>query len=130
MDDKIRVLIVDDHDRVRGELVTALRRADPLEVVGATGCADEALEWLHERSPDVVLLEVKREDAAGLELCRRLSHNAQHHAVVVLTSYLSPEEWGRARDAGAIDYLLKLIDSKALVAKITQVARRRRTDGS
>jgi len=58
--DKIRVLIVDDHDRVRGGLVTALRRADPLEVVGATGCADEALQWLHERSPDVILLEVKR----------------------------------------------------------------------
>lgn len=128
MAEKIRVLIVDDHDRVRGELVTALRRAGDLEVVGATGCADEALQWLRERSPDVILLEVKREDGAGLELCRQLSRNGQQHSVVVLTSYLSPEDWSRARDAGAADYLLKQIDSRALVAKITQVARHLRND--
>jgi len=128
--DKIRVLIVDDHDRVRGGLVTALRRADPLEVVGATGCADEALQWLHERSPDVILLEVKRVDGAGLELCRQLSHNATEHAVVVLTSYLSPQEWSGARDAGAKDYALKQIDSKGLVAKIAQVADRNRNNRS
>jgi two-component system response regulator DevR len=117
---KIRVMIVDDHERVRRELVTSLARCETVEVVGATGCADEAACWLVERHPDVVLLDVKRDDGGGLDLCRRLSGNGHGCAVVVLTSYLSGEEWREAREAGATDYLFKQIDSKALLAKITE----------
>jgi two-component system response regulator DevR len=117
---KIRVMIVDDHERVRCELVTSLARCETVEVVGATGCAQEAARWLAERHPDVVLLDVKRDDGGGLDLCRCLSGNGHGCAVVVLTSYLSGEEWREAREAGATDYLFKQIDSKALLAKITE----------
>jgi two-component system response regulator DevR len=118
---KIRVMIVDDHERVRHELVASLARCETVEVVGATGCAEEATRWLVERHPDVVLLDVKRDDGDGLDLCRCLSGNGHGCAVVILTSYLSREEWHDAREAGATDYLFKQIDSKALLAKITEV---------
>jgi two-component system response regulator DevR len=111
---------------VRRELATALRRARGVEVVGATGSADEALRIVRECEPDIVLLDVKRDDGAGLKLCRQLSRNAKDLAVIVFTSYLSTAEWARAKEAGAVDYLLKQIDSSALVAKITQVATRHR----
>jgi DNA-binding NarL/FixJ family response regulator len=113
-------MIVDDHERVRCELVTSLARCETVEVVGATGCAEEAARWLAERHPDVVLLDVKRDDGGGLDLCRCLSGNGHGCAVVVLTSYLSGEEWREAREAGATDYLFKQIDFKALLAKITE----------
>jgi len=121
--DKIRVMIVDDHERVRRELESSLARCSLVEVVGATGCADEAARWLGERRPDVILLDVKRDDGGGLDLCRRLSGNGHGCAVLVLTSYLTGEDWREAREAGAADYLLKQIDSKALVAKIAEVVR-------
>ncbi len=123
MGDKIRVMIVDDHERVRGELTATLTRSGTVEVVGATGSAEEASLWLAERHPDVVLLDMKRRDGGGLDLCRRLSGNGHARAVVILTSYLSREEWQNARQAGATDYLLKQIDCKALLSKITEVAR-------
>jgi DNA-binding NarL/FixJ family response regulator len=123
LDDKIRVMIVDDHEPVRGELVATLARSGAVEVVGATGCAEEAARWLSERHPQVVLLDVKRRDGDGLDVCRRLSGNGHSHAVVILTSYLSREEWCEAREAGATDYLFKQIDHKALLAKITEAAR-------
>jgi len=118
---KIRVMIVDDHEHVRHELVASLTRCETVEVVGATGCAEEAARWLAERHPDVVLLDVKRDDGGGLDLCRRLTGNGHGCAVVILTSYLSQEEWREAREAGATDYLFKQIDSKALLAKISEV---------
>ncbi len=121
MTGKIRVMIVDDHARVRRELVASLARCETVEVVGATGCAEEATRWLTERHPDVVLLDVKRDDGGGLDLCRRLTANGHGCAVVILTSYLSREEWHEAREAGATDYLFKQIDSKALLAKIAEV---------
>jgi len=119
--DKIRVMIVDDHEVVRSELAAALGRCPAVEMVGATGCAEEATRWVSERRPDVVLLDVKRDDGGGLNLCRRLSGNGHRCAVVILTSYLSGDDWRDAREAGAADYLLKQIDSKALLAKIAQV---------
>jgi len=113
-------MIVDDHERVRHELVASLGRSGMVEVVGATGCAEEATRWLTERQPDVVLLDVKRDDGGGVDLCRRLTGNGHACAVLILTSYLSREEWRDAQEAGATDYLFKQIDSKALLAKITE----------
>ena len=121
MDHKIRVMIVDDHEVVRRELAAALGRCPAVDMVGATGGAEEAALWVSERRPDVVLLDVKRDDGGGLDLCRRLSGNGHRCAVVILTSYLSGDDWRDAREAGAADYLLKQIDSKALLAKIAEV---------
>ena len=120
-DEGLRVMIVDDHEVVRRELAAALGRCPAVDMVGATGGAEEAALWVSERRPDVVLLDVKRDDGGGLDLCRRLSGNGHRCAVVILTSYLSGDDWRDAREAGAADYLLKQIDSKALLAKIAEV---------
>jgi DNA-binding NarL/FixJ family response regulator len=122
LSDKIRVLIVDDHEGVRGELPAILARSGDVEVVGATGCPEEAARCLTEHHPEVVLLDVKRHDGHGLDLCRSLSGMGREHAVVIFTSYLSREEWHEAQEAGATDYLLKQIGCKDLLAKITEVA--------
>ena len=123
MGEKIRLIIVDDHERVRRELVAKLCRSPDLEVVGATGDAEEAVRWVAEHRPDVVLIDVKRDDGCGAELCRRLRHNGHQPVVVVLTSYLGRQEWEEARQAGAHAYLLKQIDSKALVVRIKEMVR-------
>lgn len=119
---KIRLLIIDDHERVRWELVTKLRRDRDLEIVGDTGDPDEATRWSQERRPDVVLLDVKREDKGGMELLRRLSRRPNGFAVLILTSYVSREEWLQAQEAGARAYALKQIDSRGLVDKIKALA--------
>jgi DNA-binding NarL/FixJ family response regulator len=119
---KIRLLIIDDHERVRWELVTKLRRDRDLEIVGDTGDPDEGTRWSHERHPDVVLLDVKREDKGGMELLRRLSRGPNGFAVLILTSYVSRDEWLQAQEAGARAYALKQIDSRGLVDKIKALA--------
>ncbi len=133
MGDKIRLLIVDDHERVRRELVAKLCRSPELDVVAATGDAEEAVRSVEEHRPDVVLIDVKRDDGCGVELCRRLGDDRRQLVVVVLTSYLGQQEWEEARRAGADGYLLKQIDSKALVVRIKEMVRehasRRPTDG-
>lgn len=122
MSKKIRLLIIDDHERVRQELVTKLCRDRDLEIVGDTGDPDEAARWSQERHPDVVLLDVKREDKGGMELLRRLSRRPNGFAVLVLTSYVSRDEWLQAQEAGARAYALKQIDSRGLVDKIKALA--------
>jgi DNA-binding NarL/FixJ family response regulator len=119
---KIRVLIIDDHELVRQELVTNLGRDRELEVVGDTGDREVATRWAEERGADVILLDVRREDKGGVELVRRLSERGNDCVVLILTSYVSRDEWLEAEQAGARACVLKQIDSKGLVDKIKALA--------
>lgn len=114
---RTRVLIIDDHENVRAALAATLERERDL-VVTATGAAgngdiEEALRF----EPDVVLLEVKRGDGSGLDICRRIVQARPAARVLVLTSYPDTREQAAARALGAA-YLFKDLDVHELMQRI------------
>ena len=120
-----RVLIIDEHDAVRQALEDRLRSAGDVEVVGCTGSWQEGVHLATEEAPDVVLLETKRSDGQGMAALRRLRAECPSTCIVVLTSYLEPQERKEAFRAGAVRYLLKNIGSAHLLEEIRAVARPR-----
>jgi len=121
MERVITLMIIDDHDAVRRALESRLRQIPGIEVVGCTGSREEGIHQALLLRPDVVLLETKRSDGAGLEICRRIARGAPETAVIVLTSYEDEQERHQAFLAGARRYVLKDIDSAQLLREI-QVA--------
>lgn len=122
MAEPIRLFIIDDHADVRRALVAKLSGIRAILVVGETGEADTGMRELQAIHPDVVLVEMKRTDGRGLEIVSGIARNGLAQRVIVLTSY--PSDWERwaAHRAGAVDYLLKDIDSTVLVDRIRAVA--------
>jgi DNA-binding NarL/FixJ family response regulator len=122
MSGPIRVLIVDNHAEVRQALKIRLDSAADIVVVGEEGEAEGAINLARALRPDVILVETKRADGRGLELISWLAESGLGSVVVVLTSY--PSEWERwaAHRAGAVNYLLKEIDSPLLIERIRQAA--------
>lgn len=120
---RARVLIIDDHEAVRQALEACLRACEEVEVVGCTGSWQEGILMAVERTPDVVLLEIKRADGQGLAALRRLRAECPGLPVVVLTSYLDADERKKALQAGAARYLLKEIGSAYLVREISALIR-------
>ncbi len=122
MSGTIRVLIVDDHAEVREALKYRLGSAPDMAVVGDVAEAEAAIAMTRNLRPDVVLIESKRADGRGLELINWIAESGLGSVVVVLTSY--PSEWERwaAHRAGAVNYLLKEIDSSLLIERIRQAA--------
>jgi len=118
-----RLLIIDDHDVVREALEARLREAAELEVVGCTGCWRTGLRDAVRLKPDVVLLETKRADGQGLDALRRLTHECPNTSVIVLTSYVDAEEQTAAQIIGAMNYVLKDIDTPQLVREIRAAVR-------
>jgi two-component system response regulator DevR len=116
--DRIRLLIIDEHEAVRQALVSRLQQTGKLEVVGSTGSSEEGLLQVDALSPNVVLLETKRSDGAGLETCRGIAHSYPGTTIIVLTSYVDEEERQAAYMAGAARYVLKDIDSAQLLREI------------
>ncbi len=115
---RTRLLIIDDHNKVRGELVCHLRKTPDLHVVAESGESNEAVKLASELQPDVVLLDVKMADRNGLRTCRRIAQAAPEACILVLTSYPDEDEKSGVYQAGARGYVLKDIDLVGLIREI------------
>ena len=72
MSDPIRILLVDDHEIVRGGLRDALKDQPDFEVVGEADTVAHALMKAARLRPDLVLLDVRLPDGSGVDACREI----------------------------------------------------------
>lgn len=106
-DEKIRVMIADDHTVVRQGIRNVLEDGGGLEVVAEAGNGDEALELAREHRPDVLLLDVTMPGKTGLEVTRELRDEGVESGILVLSMHDDPEYVLQAVRAGADGYVLK-----------------------
>ena len=119
----LRLLVVDDHEIVRGGLVALLDRRAGFEVVAQAGTVAEAVEGARRHQPDIVVMDVRLPDGSGIEACREIRAELPGTRVIMLTSYPDEEAVMSAIIAGASGYLLKQIRARDLVAALETVGR-------
>jgi two-component system, NarL family, response regulator LiaR len=103
----MRVIICDDQALIRDSLEMLLGLDKAIDVVGKAQDGAEALELIAERSPDLVLMDLKMPGMNGIEATRRIRAHYPHVKVLVLTTYDDDEWVFDAIRAGASGYLLK-----------------------
>jgi two-component system, NarL family, response regulator DevR len=118
----IRLLLVDDHEVVRVGLKTVLSQQAGLTVIGEAGTMAGAVVDALRLKPDVVLMDVRLPDGSGVDACRDILASCPDMRVIFLTSYADDDSVLAAVLAGAHGYVLKEIDSVALVRAIHLVA--------
>ena len=119
--EKIRVMIVDDHEVVREGLRSLLRRRQELAVVGEAGSMASAIEEARRTEPDVIIMDVRLPDGSGVESCREIRAERPDTKVIMLTSYADEEAVFASIMAGAVGYLLKQTSTKTLIEAIERV---------
>ncbi len=117
----LRVLLVDDHDVVRKGLRALLDSNDDIEVVGEVGTVADAVRHVGFNAPDVVVMDVRLPDGSGVEATRRIRSRFPDVAVLVLSSYADEEALVSSIEAGASGYLLKRVDTDAIVDAVRAV---------
>jgi DNA-binding NarL/FixJ family response regulator len=122
-DERIRIVVVDDHDVVRRGLLTVLGGEPDLEVVGAAAGGMQALDLiaqLDERAqrPDVVVMDLEMAPVDGIETTRQIRSRYDDVEVVALTSFGEEERVRAALEAGASGYLLKDADVDEVAAAV------------
>ena len=115
---RVRVLIVEEHDKVRREMAVRLGSEPDLELVGAAASGEEAVAMVQGGRPDVILLGLGMRVERGLETCRSVAAIAPEARIFVLTSYVDEAEKLEAYRAGACRYLLKDLHSRDLIRAI------------
>lgn len=106
-EDRINLLIVDDHPIVRDGLVAILTTQPDFRIVGEAASGQEALALFQQDQPDVVLLDLEMPEMDGVELIRQLRVARPDVKTVVFTAFDTDERILSALQAGAKGYLLK-----------------------
>jgi DNA-binding NarL/FixJ family response regulator len=102
-----RVVLADDHTVVRQGLKRLLNRAPEIQVIGEASDGQEALNYVKELQPDVLLLDIEMPVIDGIEVARRL-HELQSKVRILILSAYDDREYVRALlDIGVSGYLVK-----------------------
>jgi DNA-binding NarL/FixJ family response regulator len=120
LEQRLRVLVVDDHPMVRAGLASMLG-GDEVDVVGEAGSAAEAVERAVALRPDLVLLDVELPDMDGVEALTRIKAGAPGSAILMVSMHDDPAMVRRAVEAGAAGYVLKGIGRRELLAAVRAV---------
>ncbi len=123
MDEKIRVLIVDDHQVVREGLHTILSIEPDIEVLGEAKDGIEAVKKALDLAPDVVLMDLIMPGKNGIEATREIKQKNPSIRILVLTSFSEDDLVFSAIEAGALGFLLKDTTSETLVQAVRVVNR-------
>ncbi|GGP50370.1 ANTAR domain-containing response regulator [Saccharothrix coeruleofusca] len=111
-----RVLVAEDEALIRLDLVEMLRE-EGYEVAGQAADGDEAIALATELRPDLVIMDVKMPKVDGIEAASAIA-GQRIAPVVILTAFSQRDLVERARDAGAMAYLVKPFAKRDLVPAI------------
>jgi AmiR/NasT family two-component response regulator len=107
------VVVAEDEALIRLDIVEMLKEAG-YEVVGEAGDGEEAVQLAETHRPDLVVLDVKMPVLDGISAAERIV-GARIAPVVLLTAFSQRELVERARDAGAMAYVVKPFTSADLI---------------
>lgn len=124
---KIRVMLVDDHAVVRSGLSAFLIAYDDLELVGEAADGQEAISLCHRIQPDVILMDLVMPRMDGATAIKAIREQYPAIQIIALTSFKEDDLVQSALKAGAIGYLLKNVSSDELARAIRAAAKGRPT---
>jgi DNA-binding NarL/FixJ family response regulator len=124
--DRLRVVLVDDHELVRQGVSALLLPEEDIEVVGQAGDGLAGLELVERLRPDLVIADLMLPGLGGLELTRQVVRRSPGTRVVVLSMHAAEPLVLEALDQGASAYVLKDAGIGELLRAIREAARGRR----
>ncbi|MBI4262951.1 MAG: response regulator transcription factor [Acidobacteria bacterium] len=123
MNQRLRVMVVDDEQLARDELCYQLDQLGGVEVVAQAGNGLEALSASERHDPDLVFLDIQMPGLSGFEVARRLLEREDPcPALVFVTAF--DQHAIEAFEVNAVDYLLKPVDASRLKQALARARRR------
>lgn len=104
---KIKILIADDHELIRGGLKRLIGFEDDMTVIGEAENGERALELIDDLKPDILLLDIRMPHVCGTEVLKKIRDGNLPIKVIMLTVENDRKTIHSAIDIGADGYVLK-----------------------
>lgn len=121
-DERVRVLVADDHAMFREGLRSLLVQDADFEIVGEVATGREAVRMATQLLPDLVLMDLQMPDLHGIDATREITRVNPHIRVLILTMFDDDTSIFSAMQAGAIGYILKGAKSPEVLRAVKSVA--------
>jgi DNA-binding NarL/FixJ family response regulator len=122
LDEKIKIIVVDDHEFFRKGLVLVLNKLKYVEVVAEATNGQEFLDMLETTPVDIVLMDINMPNLNGIEATRLALEKRPVLKVIALSSHEDEVYLEKMIDAGVKGFLLKNIDKEVLSRALQLVA--------
>lgn len=120
--DKIKLLIVDDHQMVRLGLSSFMNIQPDIEVVGEAADGESGYLKAKNLKPDVILMDLVMNRLDGIGATQKILAEMPEQKILILTSFLDDEKVFPALAAGAKGYILKTSQAAEIASAIRKVA--------
>jgi two-component system, NarL family, response regulator LiaR len=121
MNERIRIMIVDDHPVMREGLRAILESQSDMELVGEARDGNEAVTRARALKPDVIIMDLSLPNKDGVEATREIIHNDPQVRVLVLSNYLDDDKVFGVIKAGALGYMVKQVSPQDLRQAVRMV---------
>ena len=122
MNDKLKVLIIDDLPLMRRGIQQLVELEEGFEVVGGAGNGSEGINLALQTSPDLIILDLNMKGLSGLDTLKALRAEDVDARIVILTVSDAKNDIFTLIDAGADGYLLKDTEPDTLLSQLKRIA--------
>ncbi|WP_040473547.1 response regulator transcription factor [Flavobacterium frigoris] len=124
MDDRIRIMLVDDEVLFRKGISFLLGREENIDIIQEASNGAELITFLNENEshPDIIIMDLKMPLLNGVEATKILHKEFPEIKIIALTSYDTPSFVANMINVGAVSYLVKNTTPQELLKTINQVA--------
>jgi DNA-binding NarL/FixJ family response regulator len=119
--EKIKVLIVDDHQIVRDGIRSILANENDIELIGSLASATKAIDFIKGSLPDVVIADLSMPNMSGIEFTEKLTEAFPSIKVLILSMFNNEEYVVKAIQAGAKGYLPKQDSTTELLLEAIRI---------
>lgn len=120
----IKVIIVEDDDIIRNDLIRLSESLDRVEIVASFNDGTTLLQSFNDYSPDAVFLDIKMQNSDGLTIAAVLRELSPEIFLVFVTAHT--EYAVTAYQLDAVDYLVKPITKEAVERAVNRILKRKR----
>ena len=121
--ERVTVLVADDHPIYREGIVRAIKDRPDLELVGEAGDGRQALEEVRRLSPEVAVLDIRMPGLDGTQVLAAMRREGLETEVLFLSAFMEPELAYKTVAAGAKGYLSKESSRQEVCEAIVTIAR-------
>jgi len=121
VDQKKRIIIIDDHPLFREGLKSIIGRSTRYEVVGEAGNGRDGLQLAGKLKPDIALVDISLPDQSGLELIRDILTSTPRTRILIVSVHSNIDYIVKAFQSGAFGYIVKVSAADKLLEGIEHV---------
>ena len=115
------ILVIDDHPIVLDGIRAMLRDEGNFRIAGTAKNAAEALAFLEQHTPEIILLDISLPDMDGLQLCQKIRESNRKSKIIGLTSFNEAGMISSLLQRGGNGYLLKNMERSELIRAMQAV---------